>query len=162
MQLRNSRFGKFYGCTGYPDCDGTHGAHPDGRPLGIPANKETKAARHLAHAAFDALWGERKLLSRGAAYRWLSLKLGHESHMGEMGIEDCERVIQLCEAFDPSDQAAVDARRESELKASAQKAKWKNQRKNWSAKKKADYNRKKKMRQKANRAARKIGANDGD
>lgn len=45
MLLRESRFGKFYGCTRFPECRGTHGAHPDGRPLGVPANAETKEAR---------------------------------------------------------------------------------------------------------------------
>jgi len=36
MRLRNSRYGEFYGCSGYPKCRITHGAYPDGRPLGVP------------------------------------------------------------------------------------------------------------------------------
>ena len=45
MELRPSRFGQFYGCTRWPACDGTHGAHPNGSPLGTPANRATKDAR---------------------------------------------------------------------------------------------------------------------
>ena len=43
--IRNSRFGNFYGCSRYPVCQNTHGAHPDGTPLGKPANKATREAR---------------------------------------------------------------------------------------------------------------------
>lgn len=39
MRLRKSRFGLFYGCTRYPYCKASHGAHPDGAPLGVPVNK---------------------------------------------------------------------------------------------------------------------------
>jgi ssDNA-binding Zn-finger/Zn-ribbon topoisomerase 1 len=44
---------KFYGCSKWPACNGTHGANPDGTPLGIPGNDEVKEARHKAHVAFD-------------------------------------------------------------------------------------------------------------
>lgn len=158
---RNGQPGLFYGCQRFPKCKATHGAHPDGRPLGIPGNAETKAARHRAHAAFDDIW-EKRLLSRGAAYRWLSKKLGYEAHMGEMDVEQCERVIALCEAFDPSDPAAQDAGAEFSLEAEDAKRKrrekWKKRRANWSKKKKTEYNRAKRKRQKANRAARKAAA----
>lgn len=46
---------KFYGCSRWPDCDATHGAHPDGRPLGVPGTDEDKKGRIAAHATFDAL-----------------------------------------------------------------------------------------------------------
>lgn len=160
---KNGQPGLFYGCKRFPQCTATHGAHPDGRPLGVPGNAETKAARHRAHAAFDALW-QNLLLSRGAAYGWLSKKLGHEAHMGEMGIEECEQVIRLCETFDPSDPDALDAGAKFSLKAEADKQKrrekWKKQRENWSRKKKTEYNRAKRKRQKANRAARKAEASE--
>lgn len=70
MVLRSSRFGKFYGCTRFPRCKGAHGAHPDGKPLGTPADSETKLARIEAHAGFDALW-KHGLMNRRAAYRFL-------------------------------------------------------------------------------------------
>jgi ssDNA-binding Zn-finger/Zn-ribbon topoisomerase 1 len=54
--------GPFYGCTTFPTCRGTHGAHADGAPKGIPGNKETKQARIKAHGLgdlhFDAIENE--------------------------------------------------------------------------------------------------------
>jgi len=110
MELRPSRFGLFYGCARFPLCRSTHGAHPDGRPLGIPATGETKRARIRAHAAFDRLWelkrykaGERKR-RRGRAYVWLARALGvREIHMGELSIESCNRVVEVCEAVTADD-----------------------------------------------------------
>lgn len=59
----------FYGCVRFPDCLGAHGAHPDGKPLGIPASKETRSARIRAHAAFDKLWqGADARMNRNQAY----------------------------------------------------------------------------------------------
>ena len=41
--LRQRRFdgNLFYGCSKFPECKETHGAHPTGEPLGIPGDKET-------------------------------------------------------------------------------------------------------------------------
>jgi ssDNA-binding Zn-finger/Zn-ribbon topoisomerase 1 len=63
LVLRLSKYGLFYGCTNYPVCKTAHGAHPDGKPLGKPANKETKAWRIKAHQAFDKVFeGENPLM----------------------------------------------------------------------------------------------------
>jgi ssDNA-binding Zn-finger/Zn-ribbon topoisomerase 1 len=104
MVLKESRFGLFYGCVRYPACDGTHGAHPNGDPLGTPANKETKLARMAAHDAFDKLWkGATKKGRKSArknAYDWLreQLKLTKEEcHIGKFNIAMCKKVIELCE-----------------------------------------------------------------
>lgn len=100
----------FYGCVRYPQCRATHGAHPDGAPMGIPANAETKQWRVQAHAAFDPLWGrndpdigdgERKH-RRYIAYRWLGMKLGIEDikrdcHIARFDIKRCQQVIAACE-----------------------------------------------------------------
>jgi len=71
MRLRTSVYGPFYGCSQYPDCNGVHGGHPDGSPLGTPADAKTRSAHSLAHAAFDRLWREapryRRLRVRGPA-----------------------------------------------------------------------------------------------
>lgn len=97
--IRNSRFGNFYGCSRYPVCQNTHGAHPDGTPLGKPANKATREARIRAHAAFDRLWhGGRG--SRGQAYSWMRKRLGltrEQAHIGLFDAEQCERLIALVE-----------------------------------------------------------------
>jgi ssDNA-binding Zn-finger/Zn-ribbon topoisomerase 1 len=104
MVLRESRFGPFYGCVRYPACDATHGAHADGTPLGIPANKETREARIAAHAAFDELWKKAtkkgKKSARQKAYAWLREELDltrEECHIGRFDKAMCARVIEVCE-----------------------------------------------------------------
>lgn len=98
MILRESRHGKFYGCSRYPECRGTHGAHQeDGRPLGIPADKETKAARIKAHEAFDELWKGRQM-TRTAAYQWMGEAMGLEPanrHIGRFTKEQCAQLVAL-------------------------------------------------------------------
>lgn len=103
MVLRNSRFGKFYGCSTYPACKAAHGAHPNGKPLGIPADKETKQWRIKAHDAFDTLWkrGGGVRIGRSAAYKWLQESLSMTSeqcHIGRFDIETCKRVIAAVES----------------------------------------------------------------
>lgn len=96
MFLRNSKFGKFYGCINYPKCSATHGAHPDGNPLGTPADRETKDARIRAHAQFDQLWrGADKCMGRKQAYSWLAEAMGLEkdkAHIGLFNKDTCEIV----------------------------------------------------------------------
>lgn len=100
MRLRNSKFGMFYGCLNYPTCKGTIGAHPWGEPKGIPAGSETRNARMDAHSALDRLWMENLLPSRGEAYSWLSRRMGiMEVHIGEMDVEQCQKVVELCKAY---------------------------------------------------------------
>jgi ssDNA-binding Zn-finger/Zn-ribbon topoisomerase 1 len=99
MKLRNSRYGLFYGCTRYPMCEGTHGAHPDGTPLGTPATKETRTARIAAHESFDRLW-KSKAMSRSAAYRWMrrAMKMTkEEAHIGKMDFDQCTKLMDLVE-----------------------------------------------------------------
>jgi len=101
--LKASRHGLFYGCETWHDtrCPGTHGAHPDGRPLGVPADQRTKSARRRAHGWFDRLWKKEHgaLMKRGHAYGWLATALGYDApHIGEMSAEECERVIELARA----------------------------------------------------------------
>lgn len=112
---------KFYGCSNYPRCKATHGAHQDGRPLGIPADKETKRARIEAHAAFDKLWenagefydppvrgrkAKRRVMriARSRAYAWLRDSLGmteDECHIGRFDLDACVRVVMVCAGMDP-------------------------------------------------------------
>jgi len=97
MVIRSSKHGPFYGCTRYPDCQGTHGAHPDGSPKGTPANKETREARIKAHFVFDQIWKNGYMLRR-QAYNWLRthMDLSHsEAHIGQFDREQCETLIKL-------------------------------------------------------------------
>lgn|SRR5574338_38327 len=97
MQIRTAKKfpGPFYGCTRFPECRGTHGAHRDGRPFGIPANKATKLARMRAHRIFDIIWKERTM-SRAEAYAWMRRKMkltDAEAHIGMFNLEQCEALI---------------------------------------------------------------------
>jgi ssDNA-binding Zn-finger/Zn-ribbon topoisomerase 1 len=94
---RSSRFGLFYGCTRWPECAGTHGAHQKtGEPLGTPANRETKDARIRAHRAFDRLW-KGGGMKRTEAYRWMQETLGlpaRKAHISMFDEATCERIIE--------------------------------------------------------------------
>lgn len=97
MELRQSKYGLFYGCTRFPACRGTHGAHPDGRPLGTPADKATRQARMDAHRVFDRLWKERGW-HRADAYVWLAQVMDmseEKAHIGNFNAEQCRKVIRL-------------------------------------------------------------------
>lgn len=87
---------KFYGCSRYPSCRGTHGAHQEsGEPMGTPADPDTKAARMRAHAAFDTLWRS-GAMKRKAAYAWMRETLGltpDQAHVSRMDVATCERLI---------------------------------------------------------------------
>lgn len=98
MKLRGPQrgYGPFYGCVRYPECDGSHGAHLDGRPLGKPANRANKRMRIAAHGVFDILWKNPSFgMTRREAYNWLSAKMGApgQVHIGEMSIDECQKVV---------------------------------------------------------------------
>lgn len=93
----------FYGCSMFPKCKGTHGAHPNGEPLGTPADTKTKAARMVAHASFDLLWKPMKApLTRDEAYLWMQSKLGmtsDQAHIGKFTVEQCESLCKAVAAY---------------------------------------------------------------
>ena len=96
MVLRNSKFGKFYGCVNYPKCKGAHGAHPNGHPLGTPADKETRDKRMEAHALFDKQWRESNNMTRAQAYKELQKIMGMNSkqaHIAKFTKEECDFLI---------------------------------------------------------------------
>lgn len=100
MVLRDSRFGLFYGCTAYPACKATHGAHKKtGQPLGIPADKPTKAERIAAHAVFDRLWdGAGAVFDRQHAYQWMAAMMDlskDEAHIGRFNAVQCQHLRAL-------------------------------------------------------------------
>lgn|GEM_PF-1633466 len=101
MVLRTSRYGLFYGCKAFPKCQATHGAHKDGRPLGIPADSDTKRARITAHNVFDRIWKD-KYMRRGDAYAWMAEQMGmekDEAHIGRFDMEQCEKLIAIVDAY---------------------------------------------------------------
>lgn len=98
MTLKQSRFGLFYACTAFPKCRATHGAHPDGKPLGKPADATTRQWRVRAHEAFDELWkGSKKRMSRGRAYAYLQEVMSmtpEEAHIGNFNEDQCVDLIE--------------------------------------------------------------------
>ena len=88
----------FYGCTKFPACRGSHGAHPDGSPKGTPANKETRLARIRAHTVFDQIWKDNLVKHRGAAYNWMRevMHLSRtDAHIARFNKEQCDRLVVL-------------------------------------------------------------------
>jgi hypothetical protein len=90
----------FYGCDRWASkgCHGAVGCHPDGSPLGRPADQTTRRARREAHEAFDELW-EEGWMSRSAAYDWLAREMDlSEAHMAKMDKRQCAQVVERCRA----------------------------------------------------------------
>lgn len=99
MILRDSKFGKFYGCSQYPSCKGTHGAHPDGTPLGIPADAATRKSRMSAHAALEDIKSAYGWTTNDT-YRWLSKNMGmprDDVHIGVFTKDECDYVVSICQ-----------------------------------------------------------------
>lgn len=92
---KNKRPRKFYGCSNWPKCNATHGAHPDGKPLGFPADSATKLWRSKTHKKIDELlaltgWTQNEY------YKWISEQLGIEEkkvHVGNMNISQCTIIM---------------------------------------------------------------------
>lgn len=86
----------FWACD---PCGAFVGCHKnsDAIPLGRLANTELRAAKRLAHAAFDPVWqgGE---MHRRDAYSWLAEQLnihGSKCHIGMFDVPMCRQVIEL-------------------------------------------------------------------
>lgn len=91
--------GKVWLCDRFPACRGSVGTHPDGRPLGIIPDEETKKLRIKLHAMIDLLWQNRtdrsRSRNRGSVYGWLKRIAGREIHMGETTKQDCLELLRL-------------------------------------------------------------------
>jgi len=110
MVMRKGKHGKFFGCTRYPACMAAHGVHQTtGKPLGTPADKETRKLRIKAHDAFDKLWkgaGKHKGDRRSWAYRWLRERMGlsiAKCHIGQFDADQCLQVIEICKEIKLTD-----------------------------------------------------------
>jgi hypothetical protein len=97
-QLRrrwSHKYGRwFYGCDKHfiTGCNGGIGCHPNGSPLGIPANAETRKARIEAHKIFDQLWKECHM-KRSEAYKFFAKYMElDELHIAQLDKEQCEKL----------------------------------------------------------------------
>jgi hypothetical protein len=88
----------FYGCGRFPECRSIHGAHPDGYPLGVPADARTREARQHAHAVI-AVYAQAHRLSMPEMYEFLACGLDmadDECHIAKFDIAQCRAAILLC------------------------------------------------------------------
>ena len=87
----------YYGCTAYPKCKCTHGAHEqNGLPKGSPGDGPTRKARLACHDLIDPLWKD-KHMSRKNVYRLLSKLMDlptEDAHIGSFSLEQCETFIK--------------------------------------------------------------------
>jgi hypothetical protein len=92
--------GLYYRCSSksWTNCPGTHSCHQSSaKPLGIPGDAPTKAARMQAHKAFDQLW-KKMGMKRKDAYRWLQTIMdlnADEAHIGRFTVDQCELLLDL-------------------------------------------------------------------
>jgi ssDNA-binding Zn-finger/Zn-ribbon topoisomerase 1 len=103
MRLKKSKYGLFYSCSMFPACRASHGAHPDGRPLGRPGTAEEKVARVCAHEAFDTMYkGPNAPKSKSAAYQWMERVMDltpEECHIGLFDMDACEELMRMVAEF---------------------------------------------------------------
>lgn len=83
FKTKDGKPSKFYGCSKWPECKATHGAHPNGEPLGVPADLETKQLRMEAHKLCEKIWGEWAMMS------------GHISKMDKHELKVLINLLQL-------------------------------------------------------------------
>lgn len=106
-RLRKSKYGPFWSCSRWPECDGTVGCHPGTtKPLGSLADKETRQARALAHSAFDGLWEAEDGPSRSGAYTWLAWRIEvdpEECHIGSFDLDTCKKVVAYATTTTPAE-----------------------------------------------------------
>lgn len=95
----------FYVCVNFPSkCDVSHGAYPDGRPFGKPADAVTRKLRALCHRKMDELFhayrgplGPKTIQSY--LYTYITDKMGvSELHFGLMNDQACKKALGLFEA----------------------------------------------------------------
>jgi hypothetical protein len=93
-------------CFWLCECGAYVGSHEQtNEPLGSPAGPATRTARSQAHAAFDPIWRERRLMTREKAYRWLAEKMGMDRdlcHIAQMSEVQAKQVVSIVRRFLPS------------------------------------------------------------
>jgi hypothetical protein len=93
-------YGMRWICSRWPECDGSVGAHPDGKPLGTVPSAEDKKYRSMLHAQIDPLWQNQersKKRARGSVYGWLRRILNmtaDECHIGNFNAETCIEALE--------------------------------------------------------------------
>lgn len=99
MSLREGKYGLSYFCNRFPYCQGNHKATKKGKPLGLPANKETRNWRIKAHKALESLYrGELRVMTKTEAYAFLAYTMGlskKQAHIAKFTLEQCKEVVEV-------------------------------------------------------------------
>lgn len=96
MYLRDSKYGKFYGCVRYPHCQAIWKSDKDGNPIGTFADKNTKKWRVIAHCLLDSLWKSGEM-ARTDAYKWVQKTMNineKEAHISMFDTHKCKELIK--------------------------------------------------------------------
>lgn len=95
-------------CTNKLFCPEERWAHPDGTPMSLPADRDTKQARNVAHVALANLCRVKGLTTK-QSYRWIQKAMGlpkSDAHIGHFDKRLCLRLINL--VYEELDQMAAD------------------------------------------------------
>lgn len=96
----------FYGCSKWPECNATHGAHPNGEPLGVPATPEVKALRMKAHKLLEGIFGKWEEIGKDkkrSMYDWLK----HNTKSGHIGKMEKAELICLIKGLELNEKGAL-------------------------------------------------------
>lgn len=110
MLLRKGKFGAFFGCVRWPECDGIQKVGRDGEPRGPVTDKATRELRIECHERFDKLW-QKLGLGRKDAYARLAHQLGMATDDCHFGLFDAALCEQAFAAVGVLEQEVVLARR---------------------------------------------------
>lgn len=86
-------FWKCDACGGYVGCH--HKTRNPTKPLGCIATPAILDARKKIHAVLDPLWKSGKI-KRGQAYAYVTNRIGHEYHNGEIrSLDEARKIYQV-------------------------------------------------------------------
>lgn len=95
FRYRNGTPRIFYRCYKHPECKGSHGAHPNGAPLGKPANKETRDLRRKLHEQLDKKFPWKFKRGRIQTGSWLKKNNFGDGHVAHMNADECRSALQI-------------------------------------------------------------------
>ena len=78
----------FYGCTNFPICKARAGAHPDGSPMGTPAQDEEEMSLRIeCHDIARTIWKWSDKHAKNKMYAWIR-RNSKRGHIGQMNREE--------------------------------------------------------------------------
>lgn len=94
MTLKEGKYGLAYFCDKFPRCKGNHKASKRGKPMGIPANEQTRKLRIEAHIALERLYkGKEAIMTKTEAYGFLAYSMRlkpKQAHISRFNEHQCK------------------------------------------------------------------------